>query len=91
VEAGGWVLFDVLATDQAGAAHVAMWLRELLPGATIMSAPDAAGSGDAEMPHRLRCRAAIPGSSLAQARAALEQALREVDEPKARVVFPDSA
>ena len=90
MEATGWVRFDVVSRDQAGAAHVAMSLRELLPAATITSAPEAGSSGDAERPHLLRCRAAIPGSALAQTRDALERALTAIDEPKARIVFSES-
>ena len=98
VEAGSWVFFDVLARDAATGAHVAMALREAVPGATLRSAPDASSSQEGPRPHLLHCRASMPASSAEQTRAILTAALATVDaldaqggEPLARVVLHDGA
>ena len=76
-----WISFDVRARDSAVAAHVAMWLRERLPAATIKSAPD-------DLVHQevLHCNAAIADRTAAQTEQAVKAALRalpEVDGPDA--------
>ena len=76
-----WISFDVRARDSAVAAHVAMWLRERLPAATIKSAPD-------DLVHQevLHCDAAIPDRTAAQTEHAVKAALRalpKVDGPDA--------
>jgi hypothetical protein len=98
VEAGSWVFFDVLARDAASGAHVAMALREAVPGATIRSAPDASSSPEEPRPHLLHCRASMPASSVEQTRAVLTAALATVTaldargaEPGVRVVMHDGA
>jgi hypothetical protein len=98
VEAGSWVFFDVLARDAASGAHVAMALREAVPGATIRSTPDASPSAEEPRPHLLHCRASMPASTAEQTRAVLAAALATVDaldahgeEPSARVVLKDDA
>jgi len=98
VEAGSWVFFDVLARDAATGAHVAMALREAVPGATIRSAPDPSTSQEKPRPHRLHCRASMPSSTAEQTRALLTAAFATVDvldaqgeEPLARVVVRDDA
>lgn len=78
VEASHWVFFDVIAESAATAAAVAMALRELLPSATIPSQPSDAPSGEEGRPHVLHCRGALPGATPAQAREAIEAALRSV-------------
>lgn len=76
-----WTSFDVRARDSAVAAHVAMWLRERLPAATIKSAPDNPANQEV-----LHCDAAIPDCSAAQTEQAVKAALRalpHVDGPDA--------
>ena len=90
VDSAGWVFFDVFACDAAVGAYVAMWLREQIPMAIIQSAPDERPSGDHALPHRLRCRAQLPGR--ASVRALLECALAENTSPtsqstRARIEF----
>ncbi len=98
VEAGSWVFFDVLARDAATGAHVAMALRDAVPGATIRSAPDASSSVEEARPHLLHCRASMPASAAEQTRLVLAAALATLDaldgrgeEPHARVVLKDDA
>jgi hypothetical protein len=95
-EAIGWTEFDVLARDAAVAAHVAMWLREALPGAFLRSEPDPAPSGDELRPHLLHCSARIGESSGEDTRRMLDGALTRLAaivgaEPRARVVFSGDA
>jgi hypothetical protein len=76
-----WISFDVRARDSAAAAHVAMWLRERLPEATIKSAPD-------DLVHQevLHCDVTIPDRTAAQTERAVKAALRalpDVDGPDA--------
>jgi len=98
VEAGSWVFFDVHARDAATGAHVAMALREAIPGATVRSAPDASPSPEEPRRHLLHCRASMPASTAEHTRAVLVQALATLgaldadgDEPRARVVIRDDA
>jgi hypothetical protein len=96
VEAGSWVFFDVLARDAATGAHVAMALREAVPGATVRSTPDASPSPEEPRRHLLHCRASMPASTAEQTRAVLAKALATLatldahgEEPRARVVIRD--
>jgi hypothetical protein len=86
-DSGSWSFFDVLARDAADGAHVAMALRQALPGAMIHSTPAASTSVDKELPHVLRCRAAISGMSAEETREALEAALADVPNSDARLAF----
>lgn len=61
-----WTEFDVLAGNAATGARVAMWLREELPAARVVSAPAEVPSGDDEHPHRLRCAARVLGQTAAR-------------------------
>ena len=73
-EAIGWTEFDVLARDAAVGAHVAMRLREALPGAFVRSEPDPASSGDEARPHLLHCSASIAARGSEETRRLLEEA-----------------
>ena len=88
-ESSLWVSFDILAPDAASGAHVAMYLREELPGARIQSEPADERSGDQGLPHLLRCRAARPGSTGAETRAAIEAAIARLDTAS-RVAFAEA-
>jgi hypothetical protein len=95
VEANSWIFFDVLARDEAAGAHVAMELRERLPGSTVRSAPDRSRSQDSQLPHLLHCRAAASGRNAQETREALDatlEALASLAGPdlRARIVFTDS-
>ena len=70
-----WTSFDVRARDSSVAAHIAMWLRERLPAATIKSAPD-----DLEHQEVLHCDAAIPERTAAQTEQAVKAVLRALPE-----------
>jgi hypothetical protein len=78
-----WIFFEVHARDAAVAAHVAMWLREHLPAATVKSAPDE------DMVHMdvLHCSAAIPERTATETEQAVDAALRELPD----VGGPDAA
>jgi hypothetical protein len=80
-----WTSFDIQARDSAAAAHVAMWLREQMPAATIKSAPDDLIHMDV-----LHCRAALPDRTAEQTEQAVKaelRTLREVDGPEAVAHF----
>jgi len=92
----GWTEFDVLARDAACGAHVAMWLREALPGAIVRSEPDPEPSGDAGLPHLLHCSARLDAAEGPQMRRLLEDAAGGLDalagsSPRARIVFAATA
>jgi hypothetical protein len=91
-EAIGWTEFDVLACDAACGAHVAMWLRDALPGAFVRSEPDPGPSDDTDLPHLLHCSARLDGTDGTQMRRLLESAVAGLDAvagaaPRARIVF----
>lgn len=90
-DSGSWSFFDVLARDAAVGAHVAMALREAVPGAMIHSTPATSTSKDEELPHMLHCRAAISGMTAAETREALEAALAALPNSDARLAFRDDA
>jgi hypothetical protein len=95
VEANHWIFFDVLARNEAAGAHVAMELRERLPGTTVRSAPGRSRSQDSQMPHLLHCRAAASGRSAQETREALAARLEDLralagPDVRARIVFTDS-
>jgi hypothetical protein len=71
----GWTSFDIRSRDAAVAAHVAMWLREQLPAASIKSAPD-------DLLHQevLHCDAAIPDKTAAETERLVMAALRALPE-----------
>ena len=91
--AGGWVDFDVLARNAAAGAHAAMALRAALPEAIILSEPDRRPAWERAGLHLLHCRAFMLGSSVADTRAALEEAVERVcgsaPQSRARVSFRD--
>ena len=89
-DSSSWSFFDVLARDAAAGAHITMALREALPSATIHSTPATASSPDTELPHVLRCRAAVGGRTASETREALETAIAGVFESNGRLVFRDS-
>jgi hypothetical protein len=90
-DSSSWSFFDVLALDAAAGAHIAMALREALPAAAIHSTPASASSPDEELPHVLRCRAAVGGLTASETRKALEAAIAGIGRSEARLVFRDEA
>jgi hypothetical protein len=90
-----WTEFDVLAANAATGARVAMWLRKQLPAARVVSAPDAAPSGDRDHPHRLRCAARVLGETAARTAAQVGSVLTRLElisQPeRVTVVFHDVA
>ena len=75
----GATRFHVLARDPVVGASVAMFLRDALPGATVLSIPNPGGPADPDNAHILACAAWMPGRSEQQTRHAVEDAFASLD------------